>query len=128
MMLGPIVVLINQYSASDGDLFPYGIKKYGLGSVIGVRSWGGVVGIRGTHPFIDGAVMNKPEFASYDAETGEWIIEGWGVKPDMVVDNDPYQEFIGNDTQLDKAIEEILKSMKDYKELPAIPKGPDKTK
>ena len=128
MLLGPVVVLVNQYSASDGDLFPYGVKKYGIGKVIGVRTWGGVVGIRGTHPFIDGAVLNKPEFASYDAETGEWIIEGHGVEPDIVVDNDSYEEYMGKDTQLEKAIEEILKALKDYKKLPDIPKGPDKSK
>ncbi len=128
MLLGPIVVLVNQYSASDGDLFPYGIKKYGLGKVIGVRTWGGVVGIRGTHPFIDGAVLNKPEFASYDAKTGEWIIEGYGVEPDIVIDNDPYEEYMGKDSQLDKAIAEILNALKDYKPLPDIPEGPDKSK
>jgi len=128
MMLGPIVVLINQYSASDGDLFPYGVKKYGLGPVIGVRSWGGVVGIRGSLPFIDGASLNKPEFASYDSETGQWIIEGHGVDPDIAIDNDPYEEYMGKDTQLDKAVEEILKALKNYKDLPPIPKGPDKSK
>ena len=128
MLLGPIVVLINQYSASDGDLFPYGFKKYGLGKVIGVRSWGGVVGIRGSLPFIDGASLNKPEFASYDAETGEWIVEGHGVDPDINIDNDPYEEFMGKDAQLDKAIEEIVKEMKDYKDIAPIPKGPDKSK
>ena len=128
MLMGPLVVLINQYSASDGDLFPYGFKKYGLGKVIGMRSWGGVVGIRGSLPFIDGASLNKPEFASYDAQTGEWIVEGHGVDPDINIDNDPYEEFMGKDAQLDKAIEEIVKSMKDYKEIAPIPKGPDKSK
>ncbi len=128
MMLGPIAVLINQYSASDGDLFPYGVKKYGLGPVIGVRSWGGVVGIRGTHPFIDGAILNKPEFASYDAVTGEWIIEGWGVEPDIEIDNCPHREYLGEDDQLDRAIEEILNALKDFTPLPDIPEGPDKSR
>lgn len=128
MINGPIVMLINQYSASDGDLFPYGFKKYKMGTVIGMRSWGGVVGIRGSLPFVDGAVLNKPEFASYDAETGEWIIEGTGVEPDIVVDNDPYEEYLGKDAQLDKAIEEVLKAMKDYKPLAPVPQGPDKSR
>lgn len=129
MVHGPIVVLINQYSASDGDLFPYGVKHYGIGKVIGVRSWGGVVGIRGTLPFIDGAVLNRPEFASYDHVTGEWIIEGWGVDPDIEIDNDPYEEYLGKDTQLDKAIEVIKEEMKNFKPLHQVPeKGPDKSK
>ncbi|MDD3876028.1 MAG: PDZ domain-containing protein [Bacteroidales bacterium] len=128
MILGPIVVLINQYSASDGDLFPYGVQKYGLGPVIGVRSWGGVVGIRGSLPFVDGATLNKPEFASYDAETGEWIIEGHGVDPDIVIDNDPYEEYMGKDAQLDKAIEEIMKALRDFTPLHPIPEGPDRSR
>jgi tricorn protease len=57
MMTGPMVLLINQYSASDGDLFPYAFKKMGFGPVIGVRSWGGVIGIRGSLPFTDGGVL-----------------------------------------------------------------------
>lgn len=129
MINGPIVVLVNQYSASDGDLFPYGVKHYGIGKVIGVRTWGGVVGIRGTLPFIDGAVLNRPEYASYHPETGEWIIEGWGVDPDIVIDNDPYEEFLGKDAQLEKAIEVILEEMKQFPPVHPIPqKGPDKSK
>jgi tricorn protease len=128
MMLGPKVMLINQYSASDGDLFPYAFKKHQMGTVIGTRTWGGVVGIRGSLPFIDGMDLRKPEFASYSAETSDWIIEGIGVEPDIVVDNDPAQEYKGIDTQLDKAIEVILEQVKDYKGVPPIPAPPDKSK
>lgn len=128
MMLGPMVCLINQYSASDGDLFPYAFRRHGLGKLIGVTTWGGVVGIRGSLPFIDGADMRKPEFASYSADESDWIIEGEGVAPDIFIDNDPHQEYLGNDAQLDKAIEIILEEMKNYKGIPAIPEGPDKTK
>ncbi len=129
MVLGPKVLLIDRYSASDGDLFPYGFKHYGLGTVIGVRSWGGVVGITGSLPFIDGSDLRKPEFASYSSEESEWIIEGHGVEPDIVLDNDPYQEYMGNDEQLNKAIEVVLEQLKTgYKALPAIPVAPDKSK
>jgi tricorn protease len=128
MMLGPKVLLINNYSASDGDLFPYGFRKYGLGKIIGVRTWGGVVGIRGSLPFIDGADLRKPEFASYSSEASEWIIEGVGVDPDIVLDNDPAREYQGIDDQLNKAIEVVKEDLKNYKAIPAIPKGPDKTK
>jgi tricorn protease len=129
MMMGPKVLLIDKYSASDGDLFPYGFKHYKLGTVIGTRSWGGVVGISGSLPFMDGADLRKPEFASYSSEESKWIIEGHGVDPDLVLDNDPYQEYMGNDAQLNKAIELIKEKVKnDYKPLPAIPQAPDKTK
>jgi len=128
MMLGPKVLLINNYSASDGDLFPYGFKKHKLGKVIGKRSWGGVVGIRGSLPFVDGADLRKPEFASYSAEESKWIIEGIGVEPDIDIDNDPSREYEGIDDQLNKAIEVILEELKTYKEQPPVPVAPDKSK
>ncbi|HNW51770.1 MAG TPA: PDZ domain-containing protein [Prolixibacteraceae bacterium] len=128
-LLGPKVCLIDKYSASDGDLFPYGFKRFGVGTVIGTRSWGGVVGISGSLPFIDGADLRKPEFASYSSEESKWIIEGHGVDPDIVIDNDPYREYMGSDDQLDKAISVIMEKIKtEYKPLPAIPAAPDKTK
>lgn len=125
---GPKVVLIDRYSASDGDLFPYGFKKLGLGPLIGVRSWGGVVGISGSLPFVDGGDLRKPEFTSFSSDTGEWIIEGHGVDPDIEVDNDPYREYMGQDDQLNKAIEQIKVMLKDYKPLPQIPQAPDRSK
>ncbi|MHC1707124.1 MAG: PDZ domain-containing protein [Bacteroidales bacterium] len=128
MMLGPKVLLLDHYSASDGDLFPYGFRKHGLGKLIGTRSWGGVVGIRGSLPFIDGADLRKPEFASYSSEESKWIIEGIGVDPDIHIENDPAREYAGNDDQLNKAIEVILEELKNYKPLPAIPSPPDKSK
>ncbi len=128
MMLGPKVLLINQYSASDGDLFPYGWRKYDLGKIIGVTTWGGVVGIRGSLPFVDGADLRKPEFASYSADESEWIIEGEGVRPDIWVDNDPAREYQGIDDQLNKAIEVILDELKNYKSVPPLPKPPDKSR
>lgn len=128
MMLGPKVLLINNYSASDGDLFPYGFKKHQIGKVIGTRSWGGVVGIRGSLPFVDGADLRKPEFASYSADESKWIIEGYGVDPDIEIDNDPAREYQGIDDQLNKAIEVVLEELKTYKDQPAIPIAPDKSK
>ncbi|MCK4920504.1 MAG: PD40 domain-containing protein [Bacteroidales bacterium] len=127
-MLGPKVLLIDRSSASDGDLFPYSFKKNKLGTVIGTRTWGGVVGITGSLPFLDGQDMRKPEFASYSGEKSEWIIEGYGVDPDIYLDNDPHQEFLGNDAQLDKAIEVIMGQMDEYKAIPAVPTAPDKSK
>jgi tricorn protease len=112
MVLGPKVVLMDEFSASDGDIFPYRFKMDGLGKLIGKRSWGGVVGIRGTLPIVDGGFLNKPEFAPYAKDGKDWPVEGHGVDPDIVVDNDPAKEFAGVDQQLDRAIEEILLELK----------------
>ncbi|HTY36590.1 MAG TPA: PDZ domain-containing protein [Bacteroidota bacterium] len=111
-MLGPKVLLIDEFSASDGDIVGYRFKKYHLGPVIGKRSWGGVVGIRGSLPLLDGGFLNKPEFSRYDVEGKEWIMEGHGVDPDIVVDNDPAKEYAGEDQQLDKAIQVLLDQLK----------------
>ncbi|MCX6247299.1 MAG: PDZ domain-containing protein [Bacteroidetes bacterium] len=129
MQWGPKCVLTDQYSASDGDLFPYQFKKMKLGKTIGLRTWGGVVGIRGSLPFIDGGQMTRPEFAPYDNEGKSWIIEGHGVDPDVVVDNDPAKEYAGEDQQLNRAIQEMQDELKTWpKELPPPPPFPDKTK
>ncbi len=129
MILGPMVCLIDGYSASDGDLFPYQFKKHNLGKLIGERTWGGVVGIRGSLPFIDGGDLRKPEFAHYNAEGTDWIIEGWGIEPDIEVRNDPSLEFEGIDEQLNKAIEELLNDLRNNpQEYPKTPPFPDKSK
>lgn len=122
---GPMVCLLNEYSASDGDIFPYRFRQYKLGPLIGKRSWGGVVGIRGTLPLTDGGYLNRPEFSRYDLEGKTWIMEGHGVDPDIVVDNDPAREYAGIDDQLNKAIEVILERLKkEEKKLPDVPPYP----
>ncbi|MFO0814016.1 MAG: S41 family peptidase [Gemmatales bacterium] len=127
MHYGPKCMLLNEFSASDGDIFPYRFKTYGMGKLIGKRSWGGVVGIRGTLPLLDGGTLNRPEFSRYDRDGKEWIMEGYGVDPDIVVDNDPAQEYAGKDAQLDTAIELMLKEIKEKgKELPKAPVYPKK--
>ncbi|HZV71114.1 MAG TPA: PDZ domain-containing protein [Saprospiraceae bacterium] len=127
MQVGPKVLLIDQYSASDGDLFPYRFRKYGLGKIIGKRSWGGVVGIRGSLPFIDGGSLSKPEFSRYDAAGGDtWPIEGHGVDPDIEIFNSPSDEYLGKDNQLDKAIEVIKVELGQRKDTPAPPPYPKK--
>jgi len=128
MMLGPKILLIDQYSASDGDLFAYAFKKHKMGTIIGRRTWGGVIGISGTLPFIDGTELRKPEFATYSADSSAWIVEGIGVEPDIAVDNDPSREYLGTDDQLDKAIAVAKEQLKLYKPLPPIPPAPDKSK
>ncbi|MBW7887799.1 MAG: PD40 domain-containing protein [Bacteroidetes bacterium] len=129
MHLGPKVLLTDEFSASDGDIFPYRFRKYNLGKIIGRRTWGGVVGIRGSLPLLDGGFMNRPEFSRYDNEGKEWIMEGHGVDPDIQVDNDPSHEFNGIDDQLNKAIEVIKEELKNVKyKIPNPPPYPDKSR
>lgn len=128
-VLGPKVLLIDPFSASDGDIVAYRFRAHKLGPIIGKRSWGGVVGIRGSLPLLDGGYLNRPEFSRFDLEAREWIMEGVGVEPDIDLDNDPAREFDGVDDQLNRAIEEILKEMERRPvRVPAVPPYPDKSR
>ena len=118
---GPKVLLIDKYSASDGDLFPWSFKANKLGTVIGTRTWGGIVGISGPLPYMDGTDVRVPFFTNYDRESGQWIVENHGVDPDILIDNDPVKEYAGTDEQLLKAIEVALEQIKDRKPLPGVP-------
>ncbi len=86
------------------------------------------MGIRGSLPLLDGGILFKPEFATLSTE-GKWIIEGYGVEPDIYVDNDPAKEYAGIDEQLNKAIEVILDELKTKgKKIPKVPPYPKKDK
>lgn len=126
--VGPKVCLINKYSASDGDLFPWGFKALGLGKLIGTRTWGGIVGISGSLPYMDGTDIRVPFFTSYDPKTGQWIIENHGVDPDIEVDNDPVKEWNGEDQQLDRAIREVMEQLPGRQPLPPVPAPRDFSK
>ena len=119
--VGPKVLLINKYSASDGDLFPWSFKANELGTVIGTRTWGGIIGISGSLPYMDGTDVRVPFFTNYDAKTGQWIVENHGVDPDILIDNDPIKEYAGEDQQLDEAIRVALEQLKNRKPLPPVP-------
>ncbi len=125
--VGPMVALCNEFSASDGDIFPFRFKAMGLGKLIGKRTWGGVVGIRNPLPLTDGGQLFRPEFAPYAKDGKDWVIEGHGVDPDIVVDNDPAKEFKGEDQQLDRAIQEVQAEMKaNPYQLPPVPPYPNR--
>jgi tricorn protease len=125
---GHMVCILNENSASDGDIFPAMFRKAGLGPLIGKRSWGGVIGITDRGPLIDGGTVFVPEFGHASAE-GEWIIEGVGVHPDIVVENDPKSVIEGRDPQLERAIEEVMRLVREKpKKLPERPADPVKTK
>lgn len=113
LIVGPKVTLINQYSASDGDIFPYYFRKYGLGKLIGKRTWGGVRGIRGFWPLRDGGYITIPEESLYGLQS-EWIIENHGVDPDIEIENTPDELQHGHDRQLETAIDYLLKELRDH--------------
>jgi tricorn protease len=125
---GHMVCLLNETSASDGDIFPYMFRQAGLGPLIGKRSWGGVVGITNRGTLIDGGSIYVPEFATGDAK-GQYVIEGHGVDPDIVVENDPKSVIAGRDPQLERGVEEVMKAMKTSPmKLPPRPPDPVKIK
>lgn len=118
---GPKVMLINGWSGSGGDCFPYYFKQSKLGPLIGTRTWGGLIGMTGAPGLIDGGSVTVPTFGIYNLK-GEWIIEGYGVDPDIEVIDDPSEMAKGKDPQLEAAISEILKLLK--KNPPVEPKKP----
>jgi len=126
VFIGPMVALLDENSASDGDIFPAMFREAGLGPLIGKRSWGGVVGITNRGPLIDGGNVNVPE-SGLASKTGEWIIEGYGVDPDIEVDNDPQSVIAGKDPQLERAISEAMTRIKNPVKLPPKPAPPVKT-
>ena len=124
---GHQVCLINETAGSDGDIFPWNFRKAGLGPLIGKRTWGGVVGIAPVGSLLDGGKVSVPLRGTND-ENGEWIIEGWGVEPDIEVFNDAKSVAAGRDKQLERGIAEVLKRMeKDPRPWPKHPDDPVKT-
>jgi tricorn protease len=113
---GPKLALINEDTASDGDIFANQFRQWKIGALIGKRTWGGVVGITDHGPLLDGGAIFVPEFGSAD-EQGHWSIEGHGVDPDIVVEEDPLNVLNGHDPQLERGIAELLKK------LPSAPTG-----
>jgi tricorn protease len=118
VFIGPKAVLLDGNSASDGDIFPWMFQTAGLGPLIGERSWGGVVGITDHGPLMDGGTVNVPEFA-YAKANGEWAVEGHGVDPDIVVENDPKSAIEGRDAQLERGVAELLRALE--KSSPKLP-------
>ncbi len=107
---GPKVTLLNHWSASDGDIFPYLFKLYGLGPLVGTRSWGGVRGIRGNWKLMDGGYITIPEDALYTPDR-VWSVENHGVDPDVEIENMPADLLAGHDAQLETAVAMMLKAI-----------------
>ncbi|MBN1831288.1 MAG: PD40 domain-containing protein [Deltaproteobacteria bacterium] len=125
---GHKVCLINETSASDGDIFPYYFRESGLGPLVGKRTWGGVIGINDQGPLLDGGQVYVPQNSTND-ENGKYIIEGHGVDPDIEVENDPKSVLEGRDPQLERGVQEVLKMMTEKPmKLPPRPADPIKTR
>lgn len=109
---GSIVVIIDHNAGSDGDIFPQSFKNFKLGTVVGTRTWGGVVGISGSelNQTVDRGGSTQPQYAIWFVEQ-KYTVENYGVDPDIVVDNDPRSVHEGQDKQLDTAIDELKKLM-----------------
>jgi tricorn protease len=121
-----LAVLTNEYNGSDGEAFVEHFKARRLGIVIGVPSWGGLVGIVNGQTTIDNGTVQQSNNAFYGRE-GKWWVENHGVDPDVYQDNDPASVMAGKDLQLDKALEVALQKIKEEpRDLPPVPKYPKK--
>ena len=120
---GPKVCLMNGYSSSGGDAFPYYFKKLGLGKLIGTRTWGGLIGLSGNPAFIDGGSLNIPTFRIFDTD-GKWIIENEGVTPDIEVIDRPDLVAKGHDPSIEKALEVLMQELKTNPPKKAVPPPP----
>jgi tricorn protease len=113
LVVGPKVCLLNHYSGSDGDIFPFYFRKYGLGPLIGTRSWGGVRGIRGEWSLLDGGYITIPEDALYGLDS-QWVLENRGVEPDIPVDDSPADWLAGHDVQLEAGVSYLMDELKKH--------------
>ena len=111
-MLGPLVAIANEPSGSDGDIFSHCFKLMGLGPLIGKRTWGGVIGISPHQTFVDGGLTTQPEHSFWFADVG-WGVENYGTDPDIEVEYSPRHYADGQDPQLDRAVEEMLRRMEE---------------
>lgn len=121
-VFGPKAILADEWSGSGGDAFPYFFKKAGAGPIIGKRTWGGLVGINGGIPLLDGGSVTVPQFGLWSPQDGKWIAENHGIDPDIEVDYTPDKTLNGADPQLDRAIEYIREQLK--KSPPKRPQHP----
>jgi tricorn protease len=107
-----MVCLTNRQAGSGGDEFPEEFQRFGMGPVIGTRTWGGLVGVSMFIRMIDGGSLTAPDYRIYD-ENGQWIVENEGVTPDIIVDNTPAEMAKGYDAQLMKGLEILMKKIEE---------------
>jgi tricorn protease len=112
-IFGPKAMIVNEYAGSGGDAMPWLFRQRGIGPLIGKRTWGGLVGIAGFPPLIDGGTVTAPDLAFYNLK-GEWEIENHGVAPDIEVENDPALVRAGHDPQLEKAVQVVMAELEKH--------------
>jgi tricorn protease len=121
---GPKVMIVNEMAGSGGDLLPYMFKRRQLGTIVGKRTWGGLVGTWDTPPLIDGGRMIAPRGGFFDLD-GEWAVENEGVAPHIDVENWPKDQAAGRDAQLERAVAEALRQLQEKPvQLKAEPAAP----
>jgi len=124
---GHLVVLCDQNTGSDGEAFTEGFRRLGLGPIVGTRTWGGEIWLSGGNVLVDQGIATAAEYGVFGPE-GEWLIEGWGVEPDVVVDNLPHATYLGEDAQLDAAIARLKERIAaEPVAIPPVPQHPDKS-
>jgi len=114
VIYGPKVMLINEEAGSGGDALPWMFRKLGTGPLIGTRTWGGLIGIGGYPPLMDGGQVTAPRWGLFNPETGEFDVENKGVNPDIEVELDPALWRKGHDAQLEKGVAVALQELKDH--------------
>ncbi|MBD2104719.1 S41 family peptidase [Leptolyngbya sp. FACHB-261] len=112
-VLGPVVAITNEHAGSDGDIFSHCFKLMQLGTLIGKRTWGGVIGIWPRHALADGSVVTQPEFSFWFTDVG-WSVENYGTDPDIEVEITPQAWGQDQDPQLERAIELVLEQLEQH--------------
>jgi tricorn protease len=107
-----LVIIINVRAGGGGDAMRWFLKRAGWGKLIGTRTWGGLVGMAGGPPLMDGGFVGAPSSGIYNPISGEWEVENIGVPPDIEVEQDPAQVRKGRDPQLERAVEVVLEELK----------------
>jgi tricorn protease len=107
---GPVVALADELSGSDGDIVTAAIRRMGIGPVVGVRTWGGVIGIDGRYKLVDGTRVTQPRYAAWFDDLG-WEVENYGVAPDVEVVVTPQDWVAGRDPQLEQAVDIALAAL-----------------
>lgn len=124
---GHVIVLVDEKSSSDAEGVSRGMKELGLGKLVGTRTWGGGIWLASDNHLVDGGIATAPEIGTYNEQIGWGLgIEQMGIDPDIVIDNDPHETYNGRDRQLERAIEELKKWIKE--EPVVIPKPKEKRK
>jgi len=124
-IFGPKAMIINQSAGSGGDAMPWYFRKANIGTLVGVRTWGGLVGIGGYPVLLDGGRVTAPRYAIYGIN-GEWEVEGHGIPPDVEVEELPKDVAAGHDAQLERAVSIVLQQLKEHPvPTPPIPPYPN---